>query len=31
MDIFDPRYLPMEKFTKVVNEFFETHGMGKYK
>jgi benzoyl-CoA reductase/2-hydroxyglutaryl-CoA dehydratase subunit BcrC/BadD/HgdB len=31
MDIFDPRYLPMDKFTHIVNEFFETHKLGKFK
>jgi len=31
MDIFDPRYLPMDKLTKVFDEFFETHQLGKYK
>lgn len=31
MDIFDGRYLPMENLTKIIDDFFEAHGLGKYK
>ena len=31
MDIFDPRYLPIDKLSKIIDEFFETHELGKYK
>lgn len=31
MDIFDWRYLPWDKVKHIVDEFFEAHGLGKYK
>lgn len=31
MDIFDHRYLPFDRATHIIDEFFEAHGLGKYK
>lgn len=31
MDIFDGRYLPMDQLSKIIDNFFEIHELGKYK
>lgn len=31
MDLFDPRYLPINKISKLIDDFFEAHELGKYK